>query len=303
MKVSVITPFYNGNAYIHDYEEMMAANERSLASGDVLEVVLVNDSPEVAVGLSGIYASRANWRVITNEKNVGIHASRIHGLSEASGDYIIFLDQDDRLAEDAVACMLEEARSLARESQQRLCYQVIVANAGLEQSDGTMVPWYRTGFHQKQIGNIRTYVSVGTQIMSPGQCMLAKEIIPREWLTHVVTVNGADDYYLWLLLLDKGIDFHYLDEILYEHHYTEQNLSADTGQTDRSTEQFIGYLEESGFPARLLRTLERQTAYKHDFRRSDRVQKLLLSLKNMDLFLANAYFKLRSRTAYGFNRV
>lgn len=302
MKVSVITPFYNGNAYMRDYENMMAANERSLTSGDVLEVVLVNDSPQVAVQLSGIYASRANWRVITNEKNVGIHASRIHGLSEASGDYIIFLDQDDRLAEDAVACMLEEARKVAREAQQRLCYQVIVANAGLEQNDGTVVPWYRTGFHKRQVGNLRTYLTVGTQIMSPGQCMLAKEIIPREWLTHVVTVNGADDYFLWLLLLDKGIDFHYLDDVLYEHRFTAENLSADIGQTDRSTEQFIGYLGEIGFPPRMLGTLERQTEYKHDFRRSDALQKVLLSLRNMDLFFSNVYFKLRSRTAYGFNR-
>ena len=302
MKVSVITPFYYGNDYIHDYETMMAANERSLIPGDVLEVVLVNDSPGVAVGLSGIYSSRPNWRIIANQRNVGIHASRIHGLTESSGDYVIFLDQDDILADDAIACLLEEARRLAKDDSQRMCYQVIVANAGLEQQDGDIVPWYRTDFHKKQIGSLRTYLTVGTQIMSPGQCMMAREIIPREWMTHVVTENGADDYFLWLMLLEKGIAFHYYDDILYEHRMTQRNLSADTGQTDLSTEQFINYLEEMDFSRRALRILKRQTAYKHDFREGGLGQKIGQSLGHPLLFAINLWFKLRTRTPYGFNR-
>ncbi len=302
MKVSVITPFYNGNAYIRDYEEMMAANERSLMPGDVLEVILVNDSPGVAVGLSGIYASRPNWRVITNQKNVGIHASRIHGLSESSGDYVIFLDQDDTLEEDAIARWLVLARELIKGTDQRLCYQVMVANALLEQKNGELVPWYRTEYHKRQIGRLKTYVTVGTQIMSPGHCMMAREIIPREWLTHVVTENGADDYYLWLLLLDKGIDFTYMDEPLYYHHRTGDNLSQDTEQTDLSTQQCITYLSDSGFSEWALNLLSRQTQYKAAFRRGSIFQKIWLSVANFDLAFTNFWFKLRTHTPPGFNR-
>ncbi len=302
MKVSVITPFYRGNSYIRAYEEMMAANERSLHSGDVMEVIFVNDSPEEHVDLSGVYAVRRNWRVIDNEKNVGIHASRIHGLAEATGDYVIFLDQDDSLADDAIACMLAIAREQAAIHDQRLCYQVIVANALLEQGEGEWIEWYRTAYHKSRIDDLLTYLKVGDQIISPGQCMMAKEIIPREWMTHVVTVNGADDYFLWLLMLEKGIGFYYLDEALYYHHRTSENVSASTEQTDRSTEQFMGYMSELGFSPKELRLLKRQTSYKHDFRKEGIVGKGLLSLKNFDLFWANLVFKLRSRTGYGFNR-
>ncbi|MBQ9631680.1 MAG: glycosyltransferase family 2 protein [Lachnospiraceae bacterium] len=302
MKVSVITPFYNGNAYIHAYEEMMYANERSLRAGDVLEVVIINDSPGVPVQLSGVFATKRNWRVIPNEKNVGIHASRIHGLSEASGDYIVFLDQDDSLAEDALCCMLEIARDQAKSAGQRLCYQVIVANALLEQSDGSWVEWYRTPYHKKQIDRLDTYLKVGTQIMSPGQCMMAKDVIPREWMTRVLTENGADDYYLWLLMLEKGIGFYYLDEPLYLHHRTGENVSGDTRQTDRSTEQFLSYLSEVGFPEKKLRLLARQNHYKQQFRSAGLAGKLGSSLLNPDLCLANSLFKLRTRTGYGFNR-
>ncbi len=302
MKVSVITPFYYGNEYMPAYEEMLAKNESSLSSGDVLEVLIINDSPEVAVELSGLHASRRNWRVITNAKNMGIHASRIHGLSESTGDYVIFLDQDDSLAEDAIVCFLEIARERAGEDGSRLCYQVIVSNALLEQSDGSWMQWYRTAYHKNQIERQDTYLKVGTQIISPGQCMLAREIIPREWLTNVLTINGADDYFLWLLMLQKGIGFYYLDEALYMHSRTGENVSGSTEQTDRSTEQFISYLQKLDYPSGSLRLLQRQTRYKATFRNGGLLKKAFSSLLNIDLFWANLSFKVLSRTGYGFNR-
>ena len=302
MKVSVITPFYKGNSYIRAYEEMMAANENSLLSGDVLEVIIINDSPGIPVELSGVYALRRNWRVINNEKNMGIHASRVHGLSEATGDYVLFLDQDDSLEEDAIACFLEIARELAKKDDQRLCYQAIVCNALLEQSDGQWVEWYRTNYHKKKIDKLGTYLRVGTQIISPGQCMMARELVPRDWMTHILTVNGADDYFLWILMLDKGIGFYYLDEPLYRHHRTIENLSADTTQTDSSTGQFISYLKDMSFSGRKRRLLSRQMKYKAAFRSKGLFGKMGLSLLNWDLFLANAIYKIRTRTPYGFNR-
>ena len=105
--------------------------------------------------------------------------------------------------------------------------------------------------------------------MSPGQCMMAREIIPREWMTHVLTVNGADDYFLWLLMLDKGIGFHYVDEPLYIHHRTGENVSGNIGQTEESTAQFMHYLSEMEYPPRPLAQLNRQVRYKQEFRSGD----------------------------------
>lgn len=46
MKISVITPFYEGEKYMEKYVACMEANRKSLeAAGHSLEVVLVNDSP------------------------------------------------------------------------------------------------------------------------------------------------------------------------------------------------------------------------------------------------------------------
>ena len=73
-----------------------------------------------------------------------------------------------------------------------------VDNAKLEQADGTYLKWYRTKAHQQLAWDLPTYLKVGTQIISPGQCLIKKKAIPEFWKTNLVRVNGADDYYLWL---------------------------------------------------------------------------------------------------------
>ena len=83
MKISVITPFYDGNAYMPHYQQMMIANEEQLLLYDrengsdfSMEVILVNDSPGIVVAISALYKQKQNWRVVTNASNMGIHASR-----------------------------------------------------------------------------------------------------------------------------------------------------------------------------------------------------------------------------------
>ena len=102
MKISVITPFYDGNTYMSRYQQMMLANEARLSESNrtggsdfSMEVILVNDSPKIPVALSALYRQKENWKVLTNETNIGIHGSRVRGLSRATGDYVMFLDQDD----------------------------------------------------------------------------------------------------------------------------------------------------------------------------------------------------------------
>ncbi|MCR5640342.1 MAG: glycosyltransferase [Lachnospiraceae bacterium] len=297
MKISIITPFYEGNEYMPSYAAMLEQNEIALQQagcGDTMEVILVNDSPQTAVNLPGIYNGRANWKVVKNSRNLGIQGSRVHGLQEAGGDYILFLDQDDCLREDALVRFAEAAKEHP--------YKVIVANAILEQAASEEL-WYRSDYHKKQIDNINTYLDVGIQIISPGQCLIPRMVIPDYWKEHICKENGADDYYLWLLMLEAGIGFTYLDMPLYRHHYTSVNLSADTQVTDRSVFDFITLLQEyEQFPKEYIYRLKRMIVYKANFRRGNLLQKIGVSLQNFDLFIKNLRFKMKTKTRYGFNR-
>ena len=302
MKVSVITPFYKGNEYLPAYQAMLLKNQARLKYGDEMEVILVNDSPEEAVQLAGTLLIQRNWRLIKNKTNLGIHASRVAGLNEASGDYIIFLDQDDLLAENALALFLEKARDTAAEQGEKVCRSVLVANANLEQKDETNL-WYRTAYHTEKIGDLSTYLTVGTMIISPGQCMIPRDKIPAFWKRHIVTKNGADDYFLWLLLLKEGVSFSYIDLPLYTHKFTEKNLSEDTTVTDESSYEFISFLEhKEDFSKEELSTLRQMLQFKAAFRKGTKTEKLKQIMSHPYLFAVNAAFKAKSHTGYGFNR-
>lgn len=294
MKITVITPFYEGDRYMKNLIDSLSANQQTLQEkGHELEVILVNDSPWKKVVAP---ASQGQFiRVITNESNRGIHYSRVAGLAEATGDYIMFLDQDDTLKGDA---LVKLAKAIAFDGA-----DVEVANAQLEQPDGTMLLWYRNNYHKQLVGDLKTYLRVGIQIISPGQCLIKKTSIPDFWKTHIMTKNGADDYFLWLLMLAQGMEFKCLDEALYTHKYTAANISADTTVTDASVYDFIDLLNDCDyFKQEDIFTLHEMITYKNQFRASNTIGKITCSLANLGLFIDNIVFKKKTGTGYGFNR-
>ncbi len=275
------------------YIESLAQNAARLA-GDDMEILLVNDSPDEAVSLPA-EAAGLPLRIIEQEKNGGIHRARARGLAEATGDAVLFLDQDDLLAKDAVIKEIAAMKAQAAD--------VLVCNALLEQKNGDKLLWYRSAYQKSKIGDYRTYLRIGTQIVSPGQCLIRRGAIPQEWSTQICEVNGADDYFLWLLMLARGDRFRLLDEPLYLHRYTGSNLSSDTSRTDASVFAFLPYLKQAeGVTEKDAALLERMLRYKAAFRGGSAAVKAQESLKNADLFFANLLYKLCSRTPYGFNR-
>lgn len=294
MKVSVITPFYEGDKYMDNLVDAMLKNEQSLLrAGHQLEMILVNDSPWKK--LEAPEGEEQFIKVITNPENKGIHYSRVAGLAEATGDYIMFLDQDDLIEEDALVKLL---KAIANSD-----VDVMVANAALEQADGNKLLWYRNAYHKNLVGDLTTYLRIGIQIISPGQCLIKHTSIPEFWKTHIMTKNGADDYFLWLLMLAKGSKFKCFDEALYTHRYTAVNLSADTTVTDASVYDFIEYLGDCDyFKQEDIFTLHEMITYKNQFRASGTFGKITCSLANLGLFVDNIKFKKKTGTGYGFNR-
>ena len=294
MKITVITPFYEGDKYMRNLIESLMANQHNLQQkGHELEVILVNDSPWKR--LEAPESQNQFIKVITNESNRGIHYSRVAGLAEATGDYVMFLDQDDTLKGDALVKLL---KAIVDDDA-----DVEVANAELEQADGSLLLWYRNNYHKNLVGDLKTYLRIGIQIISPGQCLIKKTSIPDFWKTHIMTKNGADDYFLWLLMLAQGMEFKCLDEALYTHRYTAANISADTTVTDASVYDFIDLLNDCDyFKQEDIFTLHEMITYKNQFRASNTIGKITCSLANLGLFIDNIVFKKKTGTGYGFNR-
>lgn len=100
MKFSIITPTFKRR------EKLNRAIESVVQQSHLdWEMIIINDNP-----LDGTLGLQNDWNdsrlvFLENEVNSGVNATRNRGLAEIStnSDYVIFLDDDDRLAPNALA--------------------------------------------------------------------------------------------------------------------------------------------------------------------------------------------------------
>ncbi|STW28582.1 capsular polysaccharide biosynthsis protein [Klebsiella michiganensis] len=104
--VSVIIPVHNAAEYIA--ETLTTVLAQSLKE---IEIILVNDnSTDNTLDIVTKIASEdSRVRVITNPSNVGGGESRNIGLRIATGEYIIFLDDDDYADKEMLKRMSDRA--------------------------------------------------------------------------------------------------------------------------------------------------------------------------------------------------
>lgn len=105
--ISVIIPVYNGEKFIDRAIESVLCQ----ADGSV-ELVLVDDgSADNSGRICDAYAqAHENVRVV-HKKNGGISSARNAGIAAAQGQYLLFLDADDRLAPETCRCVGEVIRA------------------------------------------------------------------------------------------------------------------------------------------------------------------------------------------------
>jgi glycosyltransferase involved in cell wall biosynthesis len=103
-KVSVVIPCYNQARFLGE------AIQSVLRQGySDLEIIVVDDgsrdgTEEVASG----YAKEDSRVRLVRQENRGLAAARNRGLAEAEGEYIVFLDSDDRLVSEALEVGVRE---------------------------------------------------------------------------------------------------------------------------------------------------------------------------------------------------
>lgn len=105
--VSVVIPAKNVAAYIG---ETLAS---ALAQGEISEVIVVDDGSSDTTTAIVRAIRDPRLRLMTND-SAGVSAARNLGARYASGEWLLFLDADDRLRPGAVAALLAAARAAPR---------------------------------------------------------------------------------------------------------------------------------------------------------------------------------------------
>jgi glycosyltransferase involved in cell wall biosynthesis len=110
---SIIIPTFNRTKYFLP-KAIKSALKQSYKN---IEVIVVNDCGEnIDEVCESFKDDRLKW--FANEKNSGLGATRNHGIKESKGNWLVFLDDDDRL----YTFMVEELLEFSKKEGDKISY-------------------------------------------------------------------------------------------------------------------------------------------------------------------------------------
>lgn len=257
--VSIIVPLYKGQKYVERIIEMISENARIAFSAhvaDQIELIFVNDYPGEDIILPEYDISLISIKLLQNAENTGIHGSRVKGLAVSSGKYVLFLDQDDTIKN---TCIHSQFHALHCKKNAKM----VIANGSIDYNTANKVIYPNRIMHSLAKHEY-AYAFLDNRIISPGQCLIYREIIPEVWINNPLSLNGADDLFLWIVILSetdkKGIVLN--REILYTHISTGENISQDLNGMYASVGEMTDILARTGkADEQLLKIFEYKNAY------------------------------------------
>lgn len=227
--ISVIVPIYHGGKYIQGLITQIEEGAEGIPDYKV-ELILVNDDP--AEPISDTFVSdMIDIKVINTDINRGTHGARVRGLSICKGEFVLFLDQDDKLYKDflvkqlaaignadAVVCDVLHDGHMYYDVDRPLCKAITYESMLFEQC----------------------------MIISPGQVLIRTAAIPDVWKKNIMHTAGADDWLLWICMLRVGKVLAANNEVLFEHRIHYSNASIDSTKMAESEEEVVSILERNG---------------------------------------------------------
>ncbi|MHC4051688.1 glycosyltransferase [Bradyrhizobium sp. 25ACV] len=210
--VSVVIPAKNVAAYVG--ETLTSA----LAQGEVSEVIVVDDgSTDNTTGVvRGIRDPRL--RLITND-SAGVSAARNLGARYARGDWLLFLDADDRLRPGAVAALLEAARGAPQAV-------LVYGDYNTIDSEGHQIG--RRGLlkgRRKPSGDVLTRLAAGNFIVNGGIALARAEAF-RAIGGFDTSLRYCEDWHCWCRLAAIG-EFEFAPKLLLDYRlHTANTMNA-----------------------------------------------------------------------------
>lgn len=98
IRFSIIVPVYNREDYLEE-----CINSILSQTYPAYEIILIDDgSKDLSGEICDNYAQKYSFIKVIHQLNSGVSIARNRGIYEASGDYLFFLDSDDRIALNAL---------------------------------------------------------------------------------------------------------------------------------------------------------------------------------------------------------
>ena len=282
MDISVIVPIYKGQKYVDPIIQMVGENISYAAEKGKhlnVELLYVNDYPSEPLEINSNDVDDFTVIHLENNKNSGIHQTRVNGLLRAKGEYILFLDQDDKI----FPCCLYSQYSAIYNND-------IVVGNGYRGKKGRYQKIYRSIRKQQLSCKEGIFLRAANQIVSPGHCLIRKNAIPTAWCENIMTDNGVDDFFLWLLMFAENKKFCINPECVYQHVETGINLSNDLDAMYKSSDNLISIAKRSRkIDKKKIELYQRRIELLRKLQTGSKPTKVMACLCNLDICLAKVY--------------
>lgn len=225
-RVTVITPYYKGEKTIFNTIDSVFSSYEKIKMKLNLEYIVIIDSMEdkdkIFKKLNNKYKNHI--KLLKNEKNLGVAGSRNKATKLATGDYIVFLDQDDNLDENYFLDINKEIEKKA---------QVILVNGYIcNKINNKKTPLYYVKPRLKR----KTFLRAN-KISTPGQVVFSKSIIDNDFFTGCSeNFKGADDWaaYVNMFLNNPNLKIEYIPNKLFYYNLHGSNYSNNWQELNNS---------------------------------------------------------------------
>ncbi len=208
----MIVPVYKGKKYIKGLINQLEICTEAAGGAVKTELVLVNDDPGDRIN-DCCPSQRIDVQAIETDRNRGIHGARTRGLQYSTGEYIVFLDQDDKIYPNYLKSQLSS---------------IGIGDAVVCRAVNEGRQFYNHDIKFEEAVSFSHMCKKGNGILSPGQVLLRRSAISTVWKDNILRQNGADDWLLWLCMMNENKIFSLNQEVLYEHVIDGSNYSEST---------------------------------------------------------------------------
>jgi glycosyltransferase involved in cell wall biosynthesis len=212
-RVSIIVPAFNAAEYIGDALDSVLA--QTLTSH---EVIVINDGSPDTEDLERVLQRYPRKLIYIKQENQGAAAARNAGLRAASGEFVGFLDADDKWSPN----FLEKQIHFLERNDADLVYADALLTGESPVAGRTFMQI------QPSRGAVTVEKLLATEVTVLTSTVLARKQPILEAGLFDDTLRRGQDFDLWLRLAKRGARFAYHREVVGEHRIVESGLSGDT---------------------------------------------------------------------------
>ena len=258
-KVSIIVPVYNAEDYIKKCISSICTQSVS-----ELQIILVDDgSTDNSLEICRQLQKNDNRIEVFHQENQGASAARNKGMQLANAEWVMFVDSDDWLEENAVQTLCEEASH----ADSDIIMGMIVNNYSFSDEDAAVMKKkvyrydmakYRVAFWGGCTIEPQVFASVFPEKMkhlpflgSPCAKIYRRELLQKSNAAFLDNIHYGEDTLFNMEVLSMARSVYYVSAPVY--HYRMRAGSLSTGKIEDKYKQYIDYVKESENSIRRLR--------------------------------------------------